>query len=165
MKKIIAITVFICFVLVTLNAQESARISVSTSSDTILMGNFFEIKFTAENFDGQFIPPPLDDFEIVGGPNQSSMMSIINGKVSKSASYSYYLKPYREGVFQIKSAKIAGEGQELSTLPIEIVVVPNPDGIIQRPNQPRERSFDRSVTPVPADSPKTSPVRRKTFKI
>lgn len=162
MKKVIAITVFLCLIF-NLNAQENARISVSTSSDTILMGNFFEVKFTAENFDGHFVPPTLDDFEIVGGPNQSSMMSIVNGKVSRSASYSYYLKPYREGIFQIKSAKIAGEGQELSTIPIEIVVIPNPDGIIHRPNQPRERSFDSLKAPQPAGT--SSPVKRKTFKI
>ena len=163
MRKFIAIAIFISFVL-NVNAQERAGISVSTSSDTVLLGNFFEVKFTVENFDGQFIPPNLEDFEIVGGPNQSSMMSFINGKMSKSASYSYYLKPVFEGVYELGSARVAGEGKELSTLPIQIVVIANPDGIIQRPNQPRERSFDSIIRDGEKEAEPTSP-KRKTFRI
>lgn len=163
MRNFIAVAIFISSIL-TINAQDRAGISVSTSSDTVLIGNFFEIKFTVENFDGQFIPPNMEDFEIVGGPNQSTMMSMINGKVSKSSSYSYYLKPVFEGVYEIGSARVEGEEKELVTLPIQIVVISNPDGIIQRPNQPKERSFDSFIQERDKETTPASP-KRKTFRI
>jgi hypothetical protein len=74
--------------------QESAQsFEIQVSTDTILLGNFFEVRFLVQNAKGAFDPPAFTDFDVVGGPNQSSSMSIVNGVSSQSSSYSYFLKP------------------------------------------------------------------------
>lgn len=56
---------------------------------------------------------------------------MINGTVSQSVSYSFYLEPKDIGNYFIEPASIFVEGEPLETTPIEILVVPNPEGIIQ----------------------------------
>ena len=130
-----------CFLAsVQLLGAQSAKFSVSVSSDTILLGNYFELKFTVENAPSNgFEAPDLHEFNLVGGPNTSSSMSIVNGQVSQSATYTYYLEPMDIGVYTIKPAYLTSEEIALETPPIDIIVVPNPEGIIQRPHTPGKR--------------------------
>lgn len=134
---------------------EDAVIKVEVSTDSVLMGNYFEVKFTVENAVGKFTPPDFSDFDIVGGPNQSSSFSMINGVVSRSASYTYYLQPREEGLFYIDVASVETDDKFLETPPVEILVVPNPDGILENPHQLRKRETTEPDTTV-----KTTP--RKT---
>ncbi|TVR89536.1 MAG: hypothetical protein EA411_02110 [Saprospirales bacterium] len=132
--------------LVFLGAEsQSSEVSfkVEVSTDTILLGNYFEVKFTVENAQPNFSPPEFTDFDIVGGPNQSSSFSMINGQVRRSASFTYYLKPREEGVFYIDAAAIEVDGKYLETPPVEIFVLPNPDGIIENPHQLRQIEPER----------------------
>ncbi len=124
-----------------LSAQES-KFKIEVSADTLLAGNYFELKFTIEDMDGKFEAPDLSDFDIVGGPNTSSSFSMINGNVSQSSSYSYYLKPRDIGVYTIPPAFVLADSDTLATMPIDIYVIPNPDGIIQQPNRPSQRYED-----------------------
>ena len=59
---------------------------------------------------------------ILSGPNQSTSMQIINGAVSGSRSYSYYLQPQSVGKFTIGSAIINYNNKTLSTQPLNITV-------------------------------------------
>ena len=124
-----------------ISAQES-KFKIEVSADTLLAGNYFELKFTIEDMDGKFEAPDLSEFDIVGGPNTSSSFSMINGNVSQSSSYSYYLKPRDIGVYTIPPAFVLTESDTLATMPIHIYVAPNPDGIIQQPNRPSQRYED-----------------------
>lgn len=115
-------------------AQPEARFSVKVSTDSVLLGNYFQVTFTLENAQGdQFEPPAFDAFEVVSGPNVSSSFSMVNGKVTQSLSYSYYLEPRDIGNYYILPAAIQADGKVLETQPLEILVVPNPDGIKQSP--------------------------------
>lgn len=69
----------------------------------------------------------------------SSSFSMINGEVTQSASYTYYLEPKDIGNYYIQPASIAVGEALLETDPLEILVVPNPEGIKQA--QPREESM------------------------
>ena len=141
MKGLISIIIsslFLCSVL----AQDS-NFSVELSSDSVLFGNYFKVTFTIEN--GQpvnFTAPAFEDFIIVSGPNQSSSLSIINGESTQSLSYTYYVQPKEEGLFFIEPASVDLDGQARETEPISIVVLPNPEGIIQKPEQEKNRMFD-----------------------
>ena len=125
-----------------LQAQD-AKFTVKVSADSILIGNYFEVTFSIENGNAEnFEPPSFQGFSVVGGPNQSSSFSMVNGVTTQSKSYSYYVEPQEEGLFFIEPASVEIDGHILETEPVEIKVMPNPDGIIQSPNRQKSRTFD-----------------------
>jgi hypothetical protein len=137
------------------------KFTVSVSSDTVLIGNYFELKFTIENASVHgFEAPDLHEFDLIGGPNTSSSMSIVNGEVSQSASFTYYLQPKDIGVYTIKPAYLTTGETALETPPIEILVIPNPEGIIQRPHAP-DKHIEPFITPGKSEETPTRP--RKKF--
>jgi len=78
------------------------RFTVSPTSVTVSSNETFTLSYTLENASlSDFQAPNLDDFHIVGGPNQSQSMSIVNGQMSQSVSRSYILQPKKAGVFTI----------------------------------------------------------------
>lgn len=122
-------------------AQAPAKFTVRVSTDSVLMGNNFQASFTLENADGaNFKAPELAAyFDVISGPNTSSSTTMMNGQMSKSITYTYYLQPRETGVFYIEPASIETPDNYLETAPMEIMVVPNPDGIQQ--NQPLMQGF------------------------
>ncbi len=160
MKSIVFIlSIFIAFAA---NAQE--RITsweAAVSTDSILLGNQFTLSFTLKNArSNNFVAPSFEDFELLSGPNQSSSMSIINGDVTQEMTYSYILRPREIGNFFIAPASIELEGQIIETSPIEIVVFPNPDGIIQE-----DQKQDLNWNQLPWDPPKKKLNGKKKKKI
>lgn len=151
------------------NAQD-AKFTIEVSTDSVLMGNYFQVSFKIENgAASNFTAPDFQGFSIVGGPNQSSTYSMVNGVSSQSMSYSYYLQPTEEGQFFIEPASIEIDGEIFETNPIEIKVAPNPDGIIQQPNKKEYHIFD-SFSPFDSffdqqpTFPKQEPKKKKTKK-
>lgn len=114
-------------------ATEPVRFSVRVSTDSVLMGNPFQVQFTLENAEGRNFSAPSfsPDFMVVSGPNTSTSISMMNGQTSRSMTYTYILEPIGEGNFFIGPASVETEEGYLETSPIEIMVVPNPDGIRQ----------------------------------
>ncbi len=86
------------------------------------VGQVFELSFVITVQASDFTPPNLRDFEIAGGPNQSTSIQYINGQMSQSVILSYLLVPRKEGKFTIGSASINSNGQKLETSPITIEV-------------------------------------------
>ena len=170
MKRFLILSGFL-LILGGASAQDEAKFSVNVSGDSILFGNYFQVKFTLENAEGSnFEAPVFEGFNIVSGPNFSSNISIINGDVSRSVSYTYYLEPKDVGNFFLQPAAIQVGEQILETHPLEVMVVPNPDGIIQRPEEKKFRfQFDRNQTPgippSPGQKTKKKKKKRKTYKI
>lgn len=150
------------------NAQD-VKFTVEVSTDSILFGNYLQVSFSIENGNAKnFVAPDFQGFNIVGGPNQSSSMSMINGVTSQSMSYSYYLEPQEEGQLFIEPANVEIDGNILETEPVEIKIVPNPEGIIQKPNRQRSQSFDSFFgNPfLPKQEQKKKPKKkRKIYKI
>lgn len=162
--KAFKLIVLLSFLLVSAMQAQEQKFTVELSSDTILLGNYFELKYTIENMNGKFDPPNLGEFDVIGGPNTSTSMSMINGTVKKSTGFSYYIKPRDLGVFTIPPAFVTVGEEVYQTVPIEIIVVPNPDGIIQQPNRPSLRFED--IMPKqnpPAEKPEKSARPRKRF--
>ena len=145
-------------------AQEESSFRIEVSSDSILFGNYFEVKFILENESGrQFEPPSFDGFTLVGGPNQATNFSIMNGKTSQSMSYSYYLKPLDIGNYYIDPARIFVGDKVLETLPQEILVVVNPDEEYQPPNIDKMEDLSPLNDPAPKSTkPKK---KRKVYKL
>ncbi|NND09381.1 MAG: hypothetical protein HKN87_23660 [Saprospiraceae bacterium] len=109
--------------------QQGQSFEVLVSSDTVLVGSTFEIRFEARNINGTFEPPSFAGFEKVGGPSQSTNMSFVNGMSSQSAAYSYLLSPTEAGVTTLEPAYYVTNDTTWESPPIDIACLPNPDGI------------------------------------
>ncbi len=114
-----------------LGAQESEEGSfeVLIGRDSILDGNYFEVRFTAHNLKGRFVAPDWDEMQVVGGPNQSSSMQMINGHTSQKTSITYFLKVPGVGNWTIPPAYWESEDQTWETGPVDIICLPNPEGV------------------------------------
>ncbi|MCP3931518.1 MAG: protein BatD [Bacteroidetes bacterium] len=166
MKKISFVILLITGMISVLLAQEEkVKFSVELSTDSVLMDNYFQVVFVLENGKGtNFEPPSFSEFFIVSGPNMSSSFSMINGAVTQSASYTYYLEPKDVGNFHIEPANIEIEGTIIETIPVEVIVIDNPDGIIQEPNHPKR--FEMNPFPEIKPEPKKKPrKKRKTYRL
>ncbi len=146
MKKAIFLSIFIFTHLSNLVAQDKpAKFTVTVSTDSILMNNYFEVKFTLENAKGSNFEAPdfSPHFKVVSGPNHSTSMSIINGDVTQSMTITYYLEPQEIGAYYILPANVRTGDKVLETAPLEVVVIPNPDGIKQAlPSQQDRKQFE-----------------------
>ena len=103
---------------------QDVKFTATVSKSTVALNSKFKIEFKLENAQGSaFEAPRFEDFEVVGGPSSSSAMRIINGTITQSISYVYYLKPKETGNFSVKSATIKVNGNKIETKDVEIKVV------------------------------------------
>jgi len=130
MKKIITTIAMICSVAHACMAQEES-FKVQISRDTLLAGNYIELTFIADQISGKFQAPDLNNFDLISGPNTSTSMQMINREFSQRSSYSFILKAKHAGEFPITPAYLYSGEQIYETLPLIVVVLENPDGIIE----------------------------------
>lgn len=173
MKNIIIL--LLLFTAVNLRAQ-AEKFTVTVSTDSILMDNYFQVSFQLENAQGNdFQAPTFEAFEVVSGPNVSSSFSMVNGVTTQSVTYTFHLRPCDIGNYFIQPATVKVGENYLETAPIEVLVMPNPDGIIQQPKREENRrafggfdlfdssDFLKKDKPQPAPQPKKK--KRKTYKM
>ncbi len=143
MKKIFVILI-LAFMSNWIIAQDNhSSLEVSVSRDSILLGNSFEVTFTLKNGHGSKLPNmTFKDFDVIMGPSSMTSTSVINGAVSSSSSISYVLRPSEVGQYFIDPITVEVDNQYLETIPMEINVYPNPEGIIQEAQKKRDASFD-----------------------
>ena len=112
LKKILALA----FLAISLQAfGQEALIKVEVSSDTLFAGEPFQLRVTIENFQGEYKAPDMSAFRRLGGPNQSTYLSMINGTVKQSAQYTYTLLAEEPGEYRLGSAQCAGPRESLSS--------------------------------------------------
>ncbi|MEZ4920996.1 MAG: BatD family protein [Saprospiraceae bacterium] len=127
--------------------QNAAAFNVEASTAEILLGNPVEVQFILKNaFNVNFKAPDWDalNCDVLVGPNTSNSISILNGVRRSETTYQYYIVPREEGVFTIPSMSLESDSGTLVSEPIEIKVLPNPDGVQTGPQ------FDQRRTPSPA---------------
>lgn len=129
------------FVFINLNAQ---TFSAEVSSDSILIGNYITIKFSCDEVKGEFEAPNFEDINIVSGPNVSMSTQIINGEYSGKKEITYHIRPTREGQITIPPAFYILDETTLETAPLVLNIYPNPDGIIQEPENRSNNFFFES---------------------
>lgn len=161
------IALFLMTPILMMSQQTSVQsFEIQVSTDTILLGNFFEVRFLVQNAKGSFDPPAFEDFEVVGGPNQSSSMSIVNGVSSQSSSYSYFLKPKSTGVLSIEPSYWEAQDTTMETQPFDIICLPNPDGIVEESRiSNQDQAFEFGRFPFFGDTPAPAPQKKKKLKV
>ncbi len=136
---------------INLGIGQNKSFELNIQSDTVLMGNYIIAKFSLINTDGDFEAPEFKDWDIVSGPNTSSMFSMVNGNTTKQSSYTYYLKPKKEGELLIEPAYLFNDIDTLETVPQTVLVLPNPDGKIIEPVQQPNDMFHFSFPDEKSD--------------
>ena len=106
--------------------SQAQSFTASANPNHVGVGETFEVSFTFSGSDvnslSNFQAPAIKEFIVLSGPNQSTSMQIINGAVSGSRSFTYYLQAKEKGKFTIGSASINNKGTALRTQPIAIEV-------------------------------------------
>ncbi|MDO6744248.1 BatD family protein [Tenacibaculum soleae] len=129
------ISLLICFITLTINAQESA-LKTSVSKNKLGVNQRLRVEFSINKQGADnFTPPNFKNFKVVGGPSQSVSQSWINGKATFSQSYTYIIQPKRKGEFTIPSASIDIGGETIKSNPVKIIVL-NAVEIPKDPNDP-----------------------------
>ena len=142
MKKSIAY-ILITFLLI-VPAVIAQSFSASVDNTTVGQNDRFQVTFTFEGTDinslSGFNAPNFDGFMVLSGPNQSTSMQIINGAVSASLSYTFYLQPRNLGKYTIGSATIKYKGTPYKTDPITIQVEKGSSGSAAQQNNNQNSS-------------------------
>ncbi len=113
----------LCFILLTHSPVYAQRFTANADTKEVPLNYTFNITYTVENGDLQrFSPPKFDGFEAMG-PSQSTNISVMNGKMNKSVSYTYTLQPRKQGEFNIAPATAIINGSEMKSNAVYIKVI------------------------------------------
>ncbi len=140
---------------------QGGSFKMTTSLDTVLLGNYLEVRLKAENVQGRLEEPSFNGFRVISGPSTFSSTTIINGEMSSTSSYTYLIKPTEAGEYILGPVSLKTNDGVLKTEARKIIVVPNPDNIIQNPDAGQEPSFDVLVKP---SHQKPAPIK-KTYRL
>ena len=123
-------------------------------------GEQFQVTYTLNTSGSNLSSPGFPDFDLLGGPSQSTNMSIVNGAMSQSVSFTYYLRAKKEGTFTIKPAKIKVNGVDIESNALTITVTKaDPAAAQRRQQQQRQQMFDPFADPFgfPEDNTANQP--------
>jgi len=119
-------------------AQQEVEFITTVSKNKMGANERLRVQFSINKQGGDnFTPPNFTRFRVVGGPSQSVSQSWVNGKVSFSQSYTYFVEPLQKGELTIPSATIEYRGKTLKTDPVKVIVV---DGI-EIPKDPNDPNY------------------------
>ena len=113
-----------CFFLAALPLAAQPTFEATVETPEVVAGSQFEVSFALKNGEGiNFRPPAFSNFRVVGGPNLSSGMTIVNGNYFVHRTWTYELEAKSTGQFIIGAAKITVNGRILNsnTLPIRVI--------------------------------------------
>lgn len=151
---------FILMFFIGINVSAQKFIKCEISNDTVLLGNSLELSYLAENFQAEFEGPEMLNIPVFAGPHMSRTMSIINGKTASLSTFSYHIKPDKIGVITIPPAYFKKDNQIFELPPFEIVIMPNPNNLVQN-HYRKEEVFSMVVEP---DNGVNSNIKNKTKK-
>lgn len=118
----------------------------------------FNVTFIVEGGDrpSNFSWNPGDDFTLVWGPQrgESTSISIVNGKRSKSSQYTftYILKPKKTGKFEIAPASAKIKGETISSQPVSVEVLSGGSSSSQGTSSSSSSASSRRQQPVSSGS-------------
>ena len=88
--------------------------------------------------------PDFSDFYVLSGPNTSTSIQFVNGRMSATKVHTYYLQPRKKGKLNIPPATVEYKGKILKSNAITILVVDQPKATApqsaQRKKSPKRRT-------------------------
>ncbi len=91
--------------------------------------------------------PDFTNFYVLSGPNTSTSIQIINGRMEATKTHTYYLQPKKKGKLLIPPAKVEWKGKTLQSNAITITVVDQPQATSPstRGQKAPKKSTDRDL--------------------
>jgi hypothetical protein len=126
--KLINFYIFMVLLLPKVVIADAVVFSAIPTSKKITNNSTVQVTYTLENCSQpkNFTLPSFPQFEVVGGPMQSSNFTTINGKLSSSIAITIELAPKATGTLTIAPAQAIVEGKLLKSNPLSIEVVKGP---------------------------------------
>ena len=109
---------------------------VTVSKKQLGLNERLRVDFKIDKPGDNFRPPKFSSFRVISGPMQSVSNVFVNGKRSYSMTYTYFLTPLQQGVYDIEQAQIEYEGNTYKTTPVTINVT-EAVAIPRDPNDPK----------------------------
>ncbi len=138
-KQIIA-TVFVLLFVISCHQLRAQVKFYASAPKSVPLNSNFQLSYTVENGNATSIKPPtLNDFQLLGGPNTSTSMQWVNGNVTQSVTYSYILRPKKEGNFKISkgSVVVSGTNMESNELTVQVTAA-----VAQQQQRRQRNPFD-----------------------
>ena len=129
--------------LIYFSSHSQVNFITELSKNQLGINERLKVEFKIDKDGDNFVPPNFKNFKVVGGPSQSIQNSWINGVVSYSKSYSYFLSPIKKGSFEIGQASIEVDGKIYKTSPVKVTVT----SAVEKPKNPNDPNFiaDKNV--------------------
>jgi hypothetical protein len=118
--------VFVALFFAPVSYAQDGTFTAQADPTQVASGEQFQLTFifSGSDYNGvnNFKAPDFGQFVIISGPNQSTNMQWVNGRMSASISYTYILYARQSGKITIGSASIDYKGKLLKSSPIQIAV-------------------------------------------
>ncbi len=122
-NKIYRILIGLVIITAAVPAFSQPVLTATLNRNTVTTAEQFQLTYSLNGSGRNFQGPDLKDFYVLGGPNQSSQIQIVNGSYSQSLSFTYYLQAKAEGTFKIGFASIEADGKRVQSNGIIVTVV------------------------------------------
>jgi len=113
----------LCVFIIFSTHLSAQKLTASVNKNPVAVNEQFQLSFELTSNGSNFKPPSFSDFNVLSGPNQSTSMQFINGRMSQSISLSYILQPKKEGTFTIEPAAIETGGKVVLSNMVTVNVV------------------------------------------
>jgi hypothetical protein len=137
------ITYYILTLLILSANVFSQEFTASLSKNPVTVGERVQVTFTLNSEGSNFRGPDFKGFSVLGGPNQSQNIQIINGAMSRSLSFSFVISADKTGEYTIGSATINSDGKQLKSNPIKLKVLPETEQ--QKRSRQQEADQEKSL--------------------
>ncbi len=114
---------FLAFLVQTCMLVAQVSFTASVSKNKLGVNERFSLTYTVKGGGDRFAAPDLSDFSVLSGPSTSSSTTIINSKVTREKTYTYYLRAKKVGVYTIGSASIQVKGKQYRSGNVSIQVL------------------------------------------
>ncbi len=102
---------------------EEIKVTATTNRNPVGVNEQFIVSYNVNTNVSGFQAPSFKDFNILSGPNQSTSMQFINGAMSQSITFTYYLQARAEGTFRIDPASVSVNNTSIKSNSLNITVV------------------------------------------
>jgi RNA-binding protein YhbY len=156
-KTIFFLVVTLCLSIITFKASaQDGLLTASADPTRVAAGEQFQLTITFSGSDVNSVrnlkAPDFDQFVLISGPNQSTNMQWVNGRMSASIAYTYILYARQSGKVTIGPASIEYKGKILKSDPIQIEVTQGkPKQQQKQTNQPTAEVGDNLLIKAFAD--------------
>ena len=125
MLRIIRVSFLLCFLLFSFSSfAQAPNFIAKVDATSVLQNSMVNVEYQLKNGEGtNFQAPDFHPFKATGAPSTSTSMTIVNGRMAKSISYTYRLLAPEVGNFTIAPATIFVGNKKLTSNSVRVEVV------------------------------------------